>query len=44
MDTEPKVQEPEIMPPVPNVDPQRSPQEVPQDKDAPERQAPERCD
>ena len=35
-------EEPEIMPPVPDVDTQRSPQEVPKDKDAPQRESPER--
>jgi hypothetical protein len=42
MNDEPRKQEPEIMPPVPDVEPQRSPQEVPQDKDAPQRESPER--
>jgi hypothetical protein len=42
MNDEPKKHEPEIMPPVPDVEPQRGPVEVPQDKDTPERQAPER--
>ena len=42
MNDEPKKQQPEIMPPVPDVEPQRGPEEAPQDKDMPERQAPER--
>jgi hypothetical protein len=42
MASEPKRQEPEIVPPKPDVEPQRSPVEIPQDKDAPERNAPVR--
>jgi hypothetical protein len=40
MNDEPKRQEPEIMPPVPEVGPLPTPQEVPQDKDAPEKKGP----
>lgn len=40
MDTEPKRQEPEIMPPVPEVEPTRPGPEIPPDKDAPEKFAP----
>jgi hypothetical protein len=40
MDNEPKRQEPEIMPPVPEVEPERSIPEIPPDKDAPEKQSP----
>lgn len=36
MDREPKMQEPEIMPPVPKVAPGRNSPEIPPDKDAPE--------
>jgi hypothetical protein len=39
---DPKRQEPEIMPPVPDVEPSRQPEEVPQDKNAPQRRAPEK--
>jgi hypothetical protein len=42
MAEQPKRQEPEIMPPKPNVEPQRSPTEIPQDKHTPERNAPAR--
>jgi hypothetical protein len=40
MDDEPKRQEPEIMPPVPNVVPGRSAPEIPPDKDTPEKKSP----
>jgi hypothetical protein len=40
MDTEPKRQEPEIMPPVPEVEPRRTVPDIPPDNDAPEKQAP----
>jgi hypothetical protein len=44
MANEPKRQEPEIMPPRPDVQPERTPTEIPQDKDAPEKDAPVRAD
>jgi len=37
---EPNRQEPEIMPPVPEVEPERNIPEIPYDKDAPEKQSP----
>jgi hypothetical protein len=40
MDSEPKRQEPEIMPPVPEVEPARNVPEIPPDKDAPEKKSP----
>jgi hypothetical protein len=40
MDSEPKKQEPEIMPPVPEVEPERNVPEIPPDKDAPEKKSP----
>jgi hypothetical protein len=40
MNDEPKKQEPEIMPPVPVVEPERNIPEVPPDKDAPEKKGP----
>jgi hypothetical protein len=40
MDNEPRRQDPEIMPPVPNVVPERSTPEIPADKDAPEKKGP----
>jgi hypothetical protein len=40
MDGGPKRQEPEIMPPVPNMVPGRSVPEIPPDKDAPEKKGP----
>ncbi len=43
LSADPKKNEPEIMPPVPNVEPGERPVEIPQDKDAPEKQAPERA-
>jgi hypothetical protein len=38
-----KKQEPEIMPPVPKVEPERPGPEIPPDKDAPERESPIRA-
>jgi hypothetical protein len=38
MNSEPKRQEPEIVPPVPNMVPGRSMPEIPPDKDAPQKQ------
>jgi hypothetical protein len=43
MADEPKKQEPEIMPPVPQEEPQRNVPEIPPDKDAPEKEAPIRA-
>ena len=40
MDDEPKRQEPEIMPPVPNMVPGPGVPEIPPDKDAPQRKDP----
>jgi hypothetical protein len=40
MDKEPKRQEPEIMPPRPQVEPRRSVPEVPPDNDVPEKTSP----
>jgi len=40
MNEEPKKQEPEIMPPVPVVEPDRNTPEIPPDKDAPEKKGP----
>jgi hypothetical protein len=40
MGNEPKRQEPEIMPPVPEVEPERRIPEIPPDKDTPEKQSP----
>jgi len=40
MGNEPKRQEPEIMPPVTEVEPERRIPEIPPDKDAPEKQSP----
>jgi hypothetical protein len=40
MNDEPKKQEPEIMPPVPEVEPERNVPEIPPDKDAPEKKGP----
>jgi hypothetical protein len=37
---EPKGQEPEIMPPVPEVGPEQNVPEIPPDKDAPEKKSP----
>jgi hypothetical protein len=44
MDGEPKKQEPEIMPPVPGVEPERDIPEIPPDKDAPEKKSPIRAE
>jgi hypothetical protein len=43
MNDEPKKQEPEIMPPVPEVEPERNVPEIPPDKDAPEKKGPVRA-
>jgi hypothetical protein len=43
MNGEPKKQEPEIMPPVPKVEPEREVPEIPPDKDAPEKKGPIRA-
>jgi len=43
MADEPKRQEPEIMPPVPQEEPQRKVPKIPPDKDAPEKEAPIRA-
>ena len=40
MNGEPKKQEPEIMPPVPEVEPERNVPEIPPDKDVPEKKGP----
>jgi len=40
MDTEPKKQEPEIVPPAPVVEPPRNVPEIPPDKDTPEKRSP----
>jgi len=40
MATEPKVQEPDIPPQKPDIEPEPRPQEIPQDKDVPEKEAP----
>jgi hypothetical protein len=40
MDNEPKRQEPDIMPPVPMVEPRPDLPEIPPDKDVPEKKAP----
>jgi hypothetical protein len=37
---EPKRQEPDIPPPKPDIQPDPGPQEIPQDKDMPEKEAP----
>ena len=37
---DPKKNQPDITPPVPEVEPQPSPQEIPQDKDPPRKEAP----
>ena len=42
MNGEPKKREPEITPPVPEVEPERNILEIPPDKDAPEKKAPVR--
>ena len=38
---DPKKPKPEIMPPAPDVQPEKRPEEVPQDIDAPKKEAPE---
>ena len=43
MDTEPKKQEPEIVPPAPIVEPERNEPEIPPDKDTPEKRSPVRA-
>jgi hypothetical protein len=40
MNGEPKKQEPEIMPPVPEIGPERDIPEIPPDKNAPEKKGP----
>lgn len=40
MAEQPKQPEPEIMPPVPKVEPRQGGVEIPPDKDAPERESP----
>ena len=40
MDTEPKKQEPDIVPPAPVVEPPRNVPEIPPDKDTPEKRNP----
>ena len=40
MAIEPKRKEPEIKPPGPDIQPDRTPAEIPQDKDMPEKEAP----
>jgi hypothetical protein len=40
MNDEPKKQEPEIMPPLPEVEPERNLPEIPLDKDVPEKKGP----
>jgi uncharacterized protein YjbJ (UPF0337 family) len=40
MNGEPKKREPEIVPPVPEVEPERNVPEIPPDKDAPEKKGP----
>jgi hypothetical protein len=42
MATEPKQPQPDIIPPVPSVAPGTDLPEIPQDKDAPEKQSPEK--
>jgi hypothetical protein len=42
MAADPKRPAPEIMPPVPEVEPERRPEEIPQDKDAPQKDTPEK--
>jgi hypothetical protein len=44
MNGEPKKQEPEIMPPAPEVEPERNLPEIPPDKDAPEKKGPVRAE
>ena len=40
MNAEPKKQEPEIMPPLPDVKPEQNIPEIPPDKDVPEKKGP----
>jgi hypothetical protein len=40
MNGEPKKQEPEIMPPLPDVEPEQNIPEIPPDKDVPEKRGP----
>jgi hypothetical protein len=40
MASEPKRQEPDIPPQKPDIQPEPTPQEIPQNKDAPEKQTP----
>jgi hypothetical protein len=40
MAIEPQKKEPEIEPPQPDVQPNRAPREIPQDKDIPEKEMP----
>jgi hypothetical protein len=42
MNNEPKRQEPEIMPPVPKVEPERQIPEIPPEREVPERRTPVR--
>jgi hypothetical protein len=44
MNGDPIKQEPEIMPPVPEVEPERNAPEIPPDKDAPEKKSPVRSE
>jgi hypothetical protein len=44
MDNERKKPEPEIMPPLPNEEPVRTPPEIPSDKDAPQKETPLRAE
>jgi hypothetical protein len=39
---DPKKPEPEIMPPAPDVQPEKRPEEIPQDKDLIQKEAPEK--
>jgi hypothetical protein len=40
MAIEPQKKEPEVRPPQPDVQPDRTPREIPQDKDIPEKEMP----
>lgn len=40
MTTEPKRQEPGILPPKPDIQPERKPEEIPQHEDVPEKELP----
>jgi hypothetical protein len=42
MAIEPQKNEPEVQPPQPDVQPDRTPREIPQDKDIPEKKMPPR--